>query len=318
MLVSHSLRHSDIVSILTLLPWYPRAADWAIAEMTPKQRGRKDATSYKKMRRHPTSKCCSQISPTTQHSTNDWLLVLGQASHETVNFSPSRGVQWPSDKHVVSLGNPECCFWFDKKVIIIIIILIIIIIIITVIIVTSFTKTEQTIPQWKKLKSFSWSHAIFANPRISLHRNTNITRFFCWDSLGFPYHLAPTNGVNVVVFSLSSNAHRLVWIASLPVPQGTEMCQSTTKFWISEGGFRFGNGRYLRLLENILRYLKLLETSDIFLQISSQSHHREVLDFTIHNSCHESSQFPRGSFETRSTGYSEISQFRKTINPILI
>lgn len=174
MLVSHSLRHSDIVSILTLLPWYPRAADWAIAEMTPKQRGRKDATSYKKMRRHPTSKCCSQISPTTQHSTNDWLLVLGQASHETVNFSPSRGVQWPSDKHVVSLGGPQSAVAG------------LMIIITIVIIVVSFTKTELTIPQWKKLKSFSWSHA---NPQIHAFRYTKQTSHaFLLGFIGIPYH----------------------------------------------------------------------------------------------------------------------------------
>ena len=284
MLVSHSLRHSDIVSILTLLPWYPRAADWAIAEMTPKQRGRKDATSYKKMRRHPTSKCCSQISPTTQHSTNDWLLVLGQASHETVNFSPSRGVQWPSDKHVVSLGNPECCFWFDKKVIIIILI----IIIITVIIVTSFTKTELTIPQWKKLKSFRWSHA---NPQIHAFRytETNITRFFVgihWDSVPLAQqmcHLVFSCQVTLIAwfglhhFKYLRGFHREkrlgipvifidLWnrpfiVANYCQPLGTEIDTNQQQNCEYVCGFCFGKGGtwgYLKIYQDTWNYSKLL------------------------------------------------------------
>ena len=177
------------------------------------------------------------------------------------------------------------------------------------------------------------------NPQIHAfhYTETNITRFFCWDSLRFRT-IGSTNLCHFSCFSLSSNAHRLVWIASLQVPQrglqGTghaNCCQllptirdrcgvnQQPKLWISERGFCLWEREVLEVTwKYILRYLKLLETTDIFLQISSQSHHREVLDFTIHNSCHESSQFPRGSIETRSTGYSEISQFRKTINPILI
>lgn len=170
-----------------------------------------------------------------------------------------------------------------------------------------------------------------ANPRIALHKTQTSHAFFVgihWDS-----HTIWLQQIVscCVFFFLSSNAHRLVWIASLPVPQGrfhqtpgsptirdpdVSINKKILNKWMR---FLFlGMGGTWGYLKNILRYLKLLETTDIFLQISSQSHHREVLDFTIHNSCHESSQFPRGSIETRSTGYSEISQFRKTINPILI
>lgn len=104
------------------------------------------------------------------------------------NYWPLRGVQWPWDKHVVSLGGPQSAVAG-------------LMIIITIVIIgISFTKTEQTIPQWKKLKSFSWSHAIFANPRISLHRNKHHTLFLL-GFIGIPYHLAPTNGINLVFLS---------------------------------------------------------------------------------------------------------------------
>ena len=140
MLVSHS----DIVSILTLSPWYPRAADWAIAEMTPKQRGRKDATSYKKNAAPPNIKVlCNKIF-SRNYPTFNWWLIVGfgllvvwdstwvpeQVTIRTyffVNQTKRASHDFPEllafERRPMAMRQarckpgraPECCCWFDDN-----------------------------------------------------------------------------------------------------------------------------------------------------------------------------------------------------------
>lgn len=230
MLVSHS----DIVSILTLSPWYPRAADWAIAEMTPKQRGRKDATSYKKMLL-PTSKCCAKNLlaqlPNIQLVIDCWfglLVVWGstwvpeQVTIQTyffVNQTKRASHDFPEllafERRPMAMRQarckpgraPECCCWFDDN--------------------NNNSNNRNKLHQnWTNnsaMKKTEKLQLVTCNFRKSTHFATQKQTshaFFVgihWDSIPFGSNKWYQSRVSF----LSSNAHRLVWIASLPVPQGT-------------------------------------------------------------------------------------------------